>query len=82
MIFRELVLANYMQDKTLTDSCNIKPSVSYELQIGINDQEQQFAWSECDQSADGKVMTALARYIIGMVEEEKLYKELPDIRGY
>ncbi|WP_054939732.1 DUF4362 domain-containing protein [Paenibacillus ihuae] len=82
MIFRELVLANYMQDKTLTDSCNIKPSVSYELQIDINDHEQQFTWSECDQSADGKEMTALARYIIGMVQEEKLYKELPDIRGY
>ncbi|CAH1205041.1 hypothetical protein PAECIP111892_02615 [Paenibacillus auburnensis] len=81
-IFRELVLANYMHDKTLTGSCNIKPSVSYELQIDINNHELQFAWSECDQSADGKEMTALARYIIGMVQEEKLYKELPDIRGY
>ncbi|MNN95674.1 hypothetical protein D3C81_2145160 [compost metagenome] len=76
------MLANYMQDKTLTESCNIKPSESYDLQIDINDHERQFTWSECDQSADGKEMTALARYIIGMVQQEKLYKELLDIRGY
>lgn len=81
-IFRELVLANYMQDKTLTESCNIKPSESYDLQIDINNHGRQYTWSECDQSADGKEMTGLARYIIGMVQQEKLYKELPDIRGY
>lgn len=81
-IFRELVLANYRQDKTLTEACNIKPAVSYELQIDINNNVRQFAWSECDQSADGKEMTALARYIIDMVQEEEIYKGLPDIRGY
>ena len=81
-VYRELVLANYQQDKSLTESCNIKPAVSYELQLDINDHVRQFTWSECDQSPDGKDMTALARYIIGMVQEEEIYKELPDVRGY
>ncbi|MEK5448900.1 DUF4362 domain-containing protein [Paenibacillus sp. FSL R7-0331] len=81
-IYRELVLAGYMQDKTLTEACNIKPAVTYALLVMMNGSEHNFAWSECDQSADGKVMTALAHSIIIEVQESELYQALPETKGY
>ncbi|WP_052380617.1 DUF4362 domain-containing protein [Paenibacillus camerounensis] len=81
-IYRELVLAGYMQDKTLTEACNRKPAVTYALLVEMNGNERNFAWSECDQSADGKVMTALAQSIISEVQESELYQALPETKGY
>ncbi len=81
-IYRELVLTGYEQDKTLTEACNIKPAVSYELLVQMNGSERKFAWSECDQSADGKGMTALAQHIISEVQEGEYYQALPETKGY
>lgn len=81
-IYRELVLAGYTQDKTLTEACNIKPAVTYELQVKMSDNARNFVWSECDQSADGKVMTALAQSIISEVQESEFYQALPETKGY
>ncbi|KUP26385.1 DUF4362 domain-containing protein [Paenibacillus sp. DMB5] len=81
-IYRELVLAGYVRNKTLTEDCNIKPAVSYELLVQMNGSERKFAWSECDHSADGEGMTAVAQHMISEVQEGEFYQALPETKGY
>ncbi|WP_438495153.1 DUF4362 domain-containing protein [Paenibacillus sp. IHBB 3054] len=80
-IYREMVLANYLRDKEVSEECNMKPYVSYELETTINAREQHYIWSECDNSRDGTEMTALAKFIIEIVESGERYKGLPKAKG-
>lgn len=57
------------------------PYVSYELGTAINAREQHYIWSECDNSRDGTEMTALAKFIIEIVESGESYKGLPEAKG-
>jgi hypothetical protein len=80
-IYRKLVLANYLEEKQLSTSCNLKPYESYDLTVMINAAEHHYAWSECDSGRDGRVMTEAAEYIIGLVEAGDSYKQLPAATG-
>ncbi|NQX48511.1 DUF4362 domain-containing protein [Paenibacillus tritici] len=80
-IYRKLVLANYLGEKQLSTSCNLKPYESYDLTVLINSAENHYAWSECDTGRDGKVMTEAADYIIGLVEAGDSYLQLPAATG-
>ncbi|MEK3686553.1 DUF4362 domain-containing protein [Paenibacillus sp. FSL R10-2736] len=80
-IYRKLVLANYLGEKELSTSCNLKPYESYDLTVLINSAERHYAWSECDTGRDGKTMTEAADYIIGLVEAGDSYLQLPAATG-
>lgn len=80
-IYRKLVLANYLEEKQLSTSCNRKPYASYELTVMINAAEHQYAWSECDTSRDGGAMMEVADYIIGLVEAGDSFQQLPAATG-
>ncbi|KHL93474.1 hypothetical protein QW71_23410 [Paenibacillus sp. IHB B 3415] len=80
-IYRKLVLANYLGEKQLSTSCNLKPHESYDLTVLINSAERHYAWSECDTGRDGKTMTEAADYIIGLVEAGDNYLQLPAATG-
>ncbi|AIQ40349.1 DUF4362 domain-containing protein [Paenibacillus sp. FSL R7-0297] len=80
-IYRKLVLANYLVEKQLSTSCNLKPYESYDLTVMINSAERHYAWSECDTGRDGKTMTEAADYIIGLVEAGDSYLQLPAATG-
>lgn len=82
LIYREMVLANYLADKELSEECNMKPYVSYELETTINAQARNYTWSECDTSSDGKEMSSLAQFIIDLVKSTKTYQSLPEVQGY
>jgi hypothetical protein len=80
-IYKQMILANYLEEKHLSKSCNKKPYVSYELTVWINDGKQHFAWSECDKSEDGKEMSALVSDIMAILKNNSVYQSLPEVKG-
>ncbi|BBH20662.1 hypothetical protein Back11_20070 [Paenibacillus baekrokdamisoli] len=72
--YKQMVLANYLGEKKLSNVCKKSPYVSYSLEVRINSGKRDFSWAACDTSEDGLVMTKLAENIIQMV---KLSPEYP-----
>ncbi|HCX51904.1 MAG TPA: hypothetical protein DG757_23440 [Bacillus sp. (in: Bacteria)] len=68
-IYKQMVYANYLQPKSLANSCKDKSYDMYELNVWINDGERSYEWTSCDQSEDGLEMTNLAQTIVEIVEE-------------
>lgn len=69
LIYKQMVYANFLQPKTLSNSCNKESFDVYELNIWINGGTRNYEWTSCDQSQDGREMTALIQNIIEIVEE-------------
>lgn len=67
-IYKDMILATYLQPKTLSNSCKEKTFERYELNVWINSGTRNFLWTSCDQSEDDREMTALAKNIIEIVE--------------
>lgn len=80
-IYKNMVLANYSEEKELTTSCNMKPHQAYDLTIYANNRVLQYEWSECDKSKDGQEMTSLINEIIDIVKAKDIYKQLPPAKG-
>lgn len=80
-IYKEMVLANYLGEKQLSNQCNRKPYVSYDLTVNINSGNRYYHWTECDMGEDGKMMTKLAKAIIDIVQAKDIYKQLPAVKG-
>ncbi|MDR6552595.1 DUF4362 domain-containing protein [Paenibacillus qinlingensis] len=80
-IYKEMVLANYLGDKELSNKCNRNPYVSYDLTVHINSGKRHYHWTECDSNEDGKMMTKLANAIIEIVQANDIYKQLPAVKG-
>lgn len=81
-IYKEMVLANYLEEKKLSVACNQKPHEAYDLTVYINNKVLHYEWSECDKTEDGNKMTALIKGIIDIVKEKDVYKQLPAVNGY
>lgn len=81
-IYKEMVLADYMEEKQLTTYCNMKPHRAYDLTIYANSQVLHYEWSECDKSKDGQEMTSLINGIIDIVQAKDIFKQLPSVKGY
>lgn len=81
LIFKKMVLSNYLKEKSLSNTCNQKPHVSYNLTIKINGGNRAYEWTECDKSTDGVAMTFLANEIINIVQAKDEYKRLPAVKG-
>jgi hypothetical protein len=80
-IYKLMILSNYLEDKKLSTKCNMKPFVSYELTVWINDAQRHFAWSECDKSKDGKQMSELVSDIKSILKQNPVYQSLPEVKG-
>lgn len=80
-IYKDMVLANYMEEKQLTTSCNKKPHIAYDLTVYTTNQVLRYEWSECDKSKDGKQMTTFINKIINVLESNDVYKQLPPAKG-
>lgn len=80
-IYKNMVLANYMEEKQLTTSCNKKPHIAYDLTVYTTNQVLHYEWSECDKSKDGQQMTSLINKIIDIVRDKDIYKQLPPVKG-
>ncbi|MGG3564339.1 DUF4362 domain-containing protein [Neobacillus rhizosphaerae] len=80
-IYKLMILSNYLEEKKLSTKCNMKPFVSYELTVWINDAQRHFAWSECDNSKDGKQMSALVSDIKSILKQNPVYQSLPEVKG-
>lgn len=81
LIYKEMVLANYLEEKKLSNACNVEPHVSYDLTTRINGGERHYEWSECNSGEDNETMTKLVRKIIAIVEGKEEYKALPEVKG-
>lgn len=81
-IYKEMVLANYLGEKELTNECDRKPAVSYDLTVNINSGNRHYQWTECENSEDDAQMTELATTIIKIVQAGDIYKQLPEVKGY
>lgn len=81
-IYKAMVLANYLGDKELSTECNIKPAVSYDLTVEINNGERHYQWTECQNTEDDGQMTELAQAIIKIVQAGSIYKQLPEVKGH
>lgn len=81
-IYKEMVLANYLDEKELSTDCNRKPAVSYDLLVQINSGERHYQWTECQNTEDDGQMTELAQAIITIVQAGSIYKQLPEVKGY
>lgn len=80
-IYKEMVLANYLEPKELSMACNIIPYGIYDLKVRINNAEHQYQWSQCDRSPDGLDMLKVANRIVELVLARKEYQELPPAQG-
>ncbi|HBS44028.1 MAG TPA: hypothetical protein DEA91_05345 [Paenibacillus sp.] len=80
-IYKEMVLANYLDEKELSTECNRKPAVSYDLTVQINNGERHYQWTECQNTEDDAQMTELAQAIIKIVQAGSIYKQLPEVKG-
>jgi hypothetical protein len=80
-IYKEMVLANYLESKELSMACNVIPYGSYDLTVSINDAEHQYQWSQCDRSRDGLDMLKVAETIIEVVLAREDYQKLPPAQG-
>ncbi|MWV44463.1 DUF4362 domain-containing protein [Paenibacillus sp. HJL G12] len=76
-VYRELVLAGYLNEKKLSSACKLENGDSYDLKVFINGGERHFQWRSCDTGADGKQMTAAVKKIIGIVQAGSIYQSLP-----
>ncbi|MED5015903.1 DUF4362 domain-containing protein [Paenibacillus chibensis] len=64
-IYRKLVLAGYLNDKKLSETCKLQEGGNaYDLTVYINSAERHYRWKACDTSVDGQQMTAAAEEII------------------
>jgi len=81
-IYKEMVLANYLDEKELSTECNRKPVASYDLSVQINSGERHYQWTECQNTEDDGQMTELAQAIIKIVQDGSIYKQLPEVKGY
>ncbi|MEK3987372.1 DUF4362 domain-containing protein [Paenibacillus sp. FSL K6-3166] len=81
-IYKEMVLANYLDEKELSTECNRKPAVSYDLSVQINSGERHYQWTECQNTEDDGQMTELAQTIIKIVQAGSIYKQLPEVKGH
>jgi hypothetical protein len=69
-IYKQMVYANYLQPKSLSTTCKDKSYGTFELNVWINSATKSFEWTSCDQSEDGREMTALVEQIISIAEEK------------
>jgi hypothetical protein len=81
-IYKEMVLANYLDEKELSTECNRKPAESYDLSVQINSGERHYQWTECQNTEDDGQMTELAQTIIKIVQAGSIYKQLPEVKGH
>lgn len=81
-IYKKMVLANYLNEKELSTECNVKPVVTYDLTVLINNGERHYQWTECNNTKDDKQMTELAQAIIKIVQAGSIYKQLPEVKGH
>ncbi|MDQ0062779.1 hypothetical protein J2T14_004988 [Paenibacillus harenae] len=81
LIYKEMVLANYLAEKKLSSTCNAEPHASYDLTVRINGGERHYEWSECNSGEDNETMTKMVRKIIAIVEGKNEYKALPAVKG-
>lgn len=69
-IYRMLVMANFLEEKTLNNRCDNKGD-QYDLKVIINGATKEFEWSPvCDNSSEAEKLTEVAKYIIEMAEKE------------
>ncbi|MGG1674824.1 DUF4362 domain-containing protein [Neobacillus sp. NRS-1170] len=80
-IYKLMIFSNYLEEKKLSTKCNMKPYVSYELKVWINDDSRHFEWSECDKSKDGKEMSKLVQNILAVLKNNATYQALPKDKG-
>ncbi|WP_246943239.1 DUF4362 domain-containing protein [Bacillus pinisoli] len=78
-IYKLMIDANYLNDKTLTSKCNQPNKQEYELNIWINSGFKKFSWANCDQSEDGIEMMQLADGIIEILKETNMYQSIPEL---
>lgn len=81
LIYKKLVLANYLTEKKLSTACNKKPHISYHMKVQINGGSIDYDWAECDKSKDGQLMTEVVNEIIAIVQAKEEYKTLPAIKS-
>ncbi|NIK78919.1 hypothetical protein FHS15_004065 [Paenibacillus castaneae] len=81
LIYKKMVLANYLSEKKFANNCNQEPSGPYALMVQINGATVHYEWEPCDDSKDGIAMTKLVKEIITIVQETDEYKSLPPANG-
>jgi hypothetical protein len=81
LIYKEMVLANYLEEKKLSAACDVKPHASYNLTVRINGGERHYEWSECNSGEDNEAMTKMVQKIIAIVEGKDEFKALPEVKG-
>jgi hypothetical protein len=80
-IYKILVLGGYLAEKQISTQCKEKPQYSYNLKVWINQGDRDFEWNRCDDSEDGKQMTKIAESIVEVLKNNKVYQELPKVKG-
>lgn len=81
-IYKAMILSSYLEKKKLSNTCNKRPYVSYELDVWINDATRHFEWSECDKSRDGIEMSNLVLNILEVLKNNPHYQSLPEVKGH
>lgn len=81
-VYKRLVLANYLEEKNFTNSCDTNGSINYDLQVRINDGQRDYEWNACDESADGVKFTDIANYIIEQSKQEQSRQQKATVQGY
>lgn len=76
-VYRELVLAGYLNEKKLSSACKEPNADSYDLKVYINSGERHFQWKSCDTGPDGKQMTAAVKEMIRILQAGSIYQSLP-----
>ncbi|MDG5472000.1 DUF4362 domain-containing protein [Jeotgalibacillus sp. ET6] len=65
-IYKQLVFANYLEEKTLSSACDTNNNQTYKLEVWINNGKREFEWAACDDGEDSKEMIAVAERIIAI----------------
>lgn len=81
-VYKRLVLANYLGEKELTNSCDKEGSTDYFIKVHINGGNREFQWSDCDQSLDGVKFTKIANYIIEQSSNKQKVQPIDTVQGY
>lgn len=81
-IYKAMILSSFLEEKKLSNTCNKRPFVSYELDVWINDATRHFEWSECDKSRDGIEMSNLVQNILEILKNNPHYQALPEVKGH
>ncbi|WP_062109009.1 DUF4362 domain-containing protein [Bacillus niameyensis] len=81
-VYKKLVFANYLEEKSFTKSCGGEEAIQYDLLVYINGAEREFHWSACDDGKDAVKFNEIAEYIIS--EADKPPAENPEtiVQGY